>query len=265
MHNYFKDNQSLWDDWAGFHPETPFYDMAAFRAGASSLKPIEREALGDVQGKSLLHLQCHFGQDTLSWARLGAEAVGVDFSKTAIEKARALNEELGLSAEFIQANVLQLSGKLNRQFDIVFTSYGTIVWLPKLETWGKVIAEHLKPGGVFYMAEFHPAMHMFDFESGRYAYSYFNEGKPYSEQATGSYAQRNEGIKRTEHTWSHSLAEIFSALLRQGLRIVDFQEYPYSPYDCFPNMEEIAPGKFQCRELRGVPHLYAVKVEKLKG
>jgi 2-polyprenyl-3-methyl-5-hydroxy-6-metoxy-1,4-benzoquinol methylase len=263
MHNYFKDNESLWNDWASFHPETTFYDMEAFRAGASSLKSIERDALGDVQGKSLLHLQCHFGQDTLSWARMGASVVGVDFSATAIEKARTLNKELGLSAEFVHSNVLELSGKLNRQFDIVYTSYGTIVWLPELETWGKIIADHLKPGGTFYMAEFHPGMYMFDFEKATYAYSYFNTGTPYTEQANGSYAKPDEGGQRTEHTWSHSLAEVFNALLSQGLQVVDFQEYAYSPYDCFPNMEEIAPGKFQCKALRGAPHLFGLKVKKL--
>ncbi len=262
MQNYINDNQALWDDWAQFHPQTTFYDMEAFMAGASSLKPIEREALGDVNGKSLLHLQCHFGQDSLSWARLGAEVTGVDFSAQAIEQARQLNEQLGLSAHFLQSDVLQLRGKLQRAFDIVFTSYGTIVWLPELSEWGRVVAEHLKPGGTFFMAEFHPGMYMFDFESGRYAYSYFNEGAPYTEQASGSYAQPDEGTLRTEHTWSHSLSEIIGALLQAGLVLSDFQEYPYSPYNCFPNMEEVAPGRWQCRELRGAPHLYTLMLHK---
>ena len=136
------------------------YNMSDFLSGATSLKSIEREALGDVGGKQLLHLQCHFEQDTLSWARLGAEAVGVDFSQEAIKIARQLNEELGLSAAFLQSDVLQLSGKLQRQFDIVFTSYGVLNWLPELDSWGEVVAEHLKPGGRFYIVEFHPAFYI---------------------------------------------------------------------------------------------------------
>lgn len=262
MKDYLKSNEALWDEWARIHPDTAMYNMPAFLSGATSLKSIEREALGDVGGKQLLHLQCHFGQDTLSWARLGAEAVGVDFSQEAIKIARQLNEELGLSAAFLQSDVLQLSGKLQRQFDIVFTSYGVLNWLPELDSWGEVVAEHLKPGGRFYIVEFHPAFYMFDHEGGNYAYSYFNQGVPYTEQVEGSYAKLEEGRWRTEHSWSHSLADIMGALLRQGLVLEAFEEYPYSPYNCFPNMEAVEPGRYQCRSLPGVPHLFSLKMRK---
>ena len=132
--------------------------MDGFKAGRITLNDVEREEVGPVSGKSLLHLQCHFGMDTMSWARLGAEATGVDFSDAAIDLARSLNDELGLSARFLCSNVYDLPGALDEQFDIVFTSHGVLCWLPDLDGWAGVIDNHLKPGGLFYIIDGHPFM-----------------------------------------------------------------------------------------------------------
>lgn len=262
MEAYLKSNKALWDDWARFHPQTEFYNLAAFRRGASSLMPLEQEALGDVSGKSLLHLQCHFGQDTISWSRLGAAATGVDFSATAIATAQSLAAELREDTRFVEANVLDLH--LEDRFDIVFTSYGVLTWLPDIQSWGEVAARHLKAGGVFFIAEFHPAMMMFDLEQGKYAYSYFSSPQPFVEEAIGSYADRSEGKKRKEYCWNYSLSEVINALMAQGLELIQLEEYPYSPYDCFPGMVPRPGGGFEVEALRGAPHLFTLLMRKPK-
>ncbi|NRA48965.1 MAG: class I SAM-dependent methyltransferase [Phaeodactylibacter sp.] len=260
MDTYIKANQKLWNDWAGFHPETEMYNMEAFKKGATSLMPLELNALGDVKGKTLLHLQCHFGQDTISWARRGARATGVDFSETAIATAKGLAKELESDTEFVQSNVLELN--LGMGFDFVFTSYGVLVWLPDLDKWAEVVSKHLNPGGTFYIVEFHPGLMMFDFDTAKYAYAYFKDAVPYKEEVTGSYADPEEGTVRTEYSWSYSLSEIIAALMSKGLLLDAFEEYPYSPYDCFPNMVKRNDGMFESELLKGAPHLFSLKMHK---
>ncbi len=262
MEEYLKENQKLWDEWATFHPDTPMYDVRSFLEGRNSLMAAELEALGDVSGKRLLHLQCHFGQDTLSWARLGARATGVDFSEKAIETARRLNRQLGLDAEFVQSDVLSIKGKLEGQFDIVFTSYGVITWLPRLQPWAEAIRHYLKPGGTFFMVEFHPTFMIFELETGQPAYSYFHEEAPLEiDINNGSYAGLYEGgTARKEYSWQHTLSDIIMALLDAGLVLEEFREYDYSPYDCWPQMEEVAPGRYRSKVLPGIPHLFSLKM-----
>ena len=154
-------NLALWNHWTKVHEKSAFYDVEGFKAGATSLWPVEREELGPLvhEGTTLLHLQCHFGLDTLSWARLGAEVVGLDLSDEAIALARRLADEVGLSgrAEFVCADLYDADAHLgDRRFDVVFVSWGAIEWLPDLERWAGIIARHLRPGGTFYMAEIHP-------------------------------------------------------------------------------------------------------------
>nr|HMQ81182.1 class I SAM-dependent methyltransferase [Ignavibacteria bacterium] len=140
MEKYIEVNRDLWNKKTPVHVTSEFYDVASFKKGKSSLNPAELEALGDVSGKSLLHLQCHFGMDTLSWARLGAKVTGVDLADKAIDAARELNAELGLDAEFICSDVFDLKNVLDKKYDIVFTSYGTIGWLPDLDKWADIVS-----------------------------------------------------------------------------------------------------------------------------
>jgi len=145
----FETNKTTWNDKVKVHAKSDMYDLDAFKKEKSSLMPYELEALGDVSGKSLLHLQCHFGQDTLSWSRMGAKFTGVDLSDEGIKLAHNLNDELKLDAEFVCCNVLDTSEFVKNTFDIVFTSYGVIGWLPDLKPWGRMIAERLNKGGTF--------------------------------------------------------------------------------------------------------------------
>ena len=260
---YFRTNEELWDQKTRVHAASNFYDLDRFRRTKNSLNPLEIEGLGDVSGKRLLHLQCHFGQDTLSWAHRGAEVCGVDFSSEAIQLARRLSAELEIPATFVQANVLNLDQELQGDFDIVFSSYGTVCWLPDLDRWAKVISHFLKPGGIFFLADFHPALYMFDHESKELRYSYFHRPEPYEETNSGSYADTSAPISHKEYFWSHSISETLSPLLREGLRLLEFREFPDSPYNCFPNMSLLPNGLFRFGDSAAcVPHVYTLKMEK---
>jgi len=261
MKDYQTVNRKAWNDRVSAHLKSEFYDLQGWKAGKTSLKDIELELLGDVSGKSILHLQCHFGQDSLSLARMGATVTGVDLSDEGIEAARKLNDELELNAEFIVSDVLELIGKTDKKFDIVFTSYGTIGWLPDLDKWAETISHHLKPGGQLIFVEFHPAVWMFDDDYEKVAYRYFKDA-PIVETSTGTYAAPNADIELKEVSWNHSLSEVYQALKKQGLQITDFNEHDYSPY-CLAGMFEMDEGKFVVEKHGNkLPLVYSLVAEK---
>lgn len=257
--NFFDINRKLWNDKTKIHVNSEFYNLAAFKSRKSSLNPIELDLLGDVSGKTILHLQCHFGMDSLSLAQLGAKVVGVDLSDKAIEKARKLNAELELDVEFICCNIYDLPKHLSTQFDIVFTSYGVIGWLPDLDRWASIIQQFLKPDGQFIMVEFHPVLNLLGWKwDGTLPYSYFNRGV-LLEENEGSYTDRSAPIKNLAAEWDHSLAEVFTALLKQNLQLSHFQEYDYSPYNCFAEATELPDGNWQIKGIEGkVPLVFSL-------
>jgi 2-polyprenyl-3-methyl-5-hydroxy-6-metoxy-1,4-benzoquinol methylase len=261
--DYAATNAALWDAKTAHHIGSRFYDVPAFLEGAQTLKGIETELLCDVRGKSLLHLQCHFGQDTLSLARMGARVTGLDISGEAIKQAKAYAEQLQLSAHFVQSDLYDATVALGGwQYDIVFTSYGTIGWLPDVQRWARVVFDCLKPGGVFVFAEFHPVVWMFDNDFSRVQYSYFNR-ETIVETETGTYADRDAAISLPSISWNHSIGEVLDALLGMGLRIEAFREFDYSPYDCFSNTVEVAQGKYQIKGMEGkLPMVYALRAVK---
>ncbi len=260
---YFNENKKIWNERVEVHLNSSFYAHSDFLAGKSSLTEIEANALGDVAGKTMLHLQCHFGQDSLSWARQGAKVTGIDFSENAINTARRVNEELGLNAHFLQSDVYSLTDVLEGQFDIVFTTFGAIPWLPDLEKWADIVNHFLKPGGIFYIAEFHPAFYLFNFDNHKVEYGYFTEQNPYAEEISGTYADRYAGIQGKEFFWNHGLSEVMMPLVKRGLQVLDFQEFDFSPYQCCPNMVEREPGRFVWGNF-GVrlPHIFSLKMKK---
>jgi SAM-dependent methyltransferase len=260
--DYISSNQTLWNAKTPHHINSDFYRHEEFKAGLNSLNDIEISLLGDVKGKSILHLQCHFGQDTLSLARMGAKVTGIDLSPVAIAEATSLAAELGLDAEFICTNIYDLPKVLDKQYDIVFTSYGTICWLPDLTAWAKIVSRYTAPGGAFVMVDFHPAVWMFDNNFTKVAYSYFNR-EPIEEIETGTYADQAADIKMKAITWNHHLGEILQSLLNEKLQLLSFEELDYSPYAAFPETVEIAPRKFQIPGFEGkLPMMYAFKMVK---
>ncbi len=259
---YFQSNKELWNKRTSVHKTSDFYDLEGFKKGKNALNEIELTELGDVSGKSILHLQCHFGLDTMSWVRLGAEVTGIDFSNMAIDTARKINDELGLYANFICSNVYDLKQHLDKKFDIVFTSYGVVGWLPDLNRWADIISHFLKPGGTFYMAEFHPVVWMFDDKFTKLIYSYFNEGVLEIEQE-GTYTDRDADIKHIEYSWNHSISEVVNALINHGLNIKLMNEHNYSPYDCFQNTVKNHEGNYFIRGYEKVlPMVYSIKAIK---
>ncbi len=256
-------NKAVWNKRTDAHIASEFYDVQKFREGKSSLNPIELNLLGNVKGKSVLHLQCHFGQDTLSLARMGAHATGVDFTDTAITAAKNLNTDLGLNAKFECCNVYDTRQHISEHFDIVFTSYGTIGWLPDLKPWARVISESLKSGGKFVIVDFHPFVWMLDANYESLEYSYFNHEIIVTD-TTGSYAsQINLHAPMKEYGWNHPFTDLLSALVREGLVLEIFHEYDGSPYNCFPGMEAGTDGLFRFTKWgKKIPLIYGIRFRK---
>jgi SAM-dependent methyltransferase len=275
LNKYFETNKESWNKRTVVHRDSAFYGLKEFKAGETSLTKIELEEVGDVKGKSLLHLQCHFGMDTLSWSRLGAKCVGVDLSDEAIKTAKELNVELGLDAEFVCCNVYDLhpqnieyskvspfGGDLEGAFDVVFTSYGTIGWLPDLDKWAELISYYLKPGGIFYIADFHPALWMMDDDFTFIKYSYFNT-EVIVDETEGTYSDRNAPIKTLNYGWNHPFSEILNALIKNGLTILHLNEYPFSPFNCFNNVEQGKDGMWRIKNMNEkLPIMYSIKARK---
>ncbi|NQY07073.1 MAG: class I SAM-dependent methyltransferase [Flavobacteriaceae bacterium] len=260
--NYIEINKKLWNAKTEVHYDSEFYDNDNFIKGVSSLNPIELALLGDIKGKSILHLQCHFGQDTISLSRNGAQATGIDLSNKAIEKANQLAKITKQDIEFICCDIYDLPQHLNKKFDLVFSSYGTIGWLPDLTKWASIISHFLKPGGEFIFAEFHPVVWMFDDHFSRIQYNYFNSGA-IIEQAEGTYAEKEANIKNDFVVWNHSLSDVINNLLQQGLTLDTFNEYDYSPYDCFEKTIKIADRQYRIEHLNNkIPMVYALKATK---
>lgn len=250
--DYIAVNKEAWDIRTKVHVDSKFYDVKNFLKGESSLNPIELNEVGNVENKSLLHLQCHFGQDTLSWARLGATVTGVDLSTEAIEQANSLADKAQLSANFINQDIYSFGHTNNEQFDIVYTSYGVLCWLSDLDLWAKTVFDSLKVGGQFNLVEFHPFN---DLLSG---YSYFSNTQPDIEDE-GTYTENCNGEKSTIVTWPHTMSDVMLALIKAGITIESFNEHPFSPYECFEGLDLIKGEGYQLKfKEQQVPLLYSV-------
>jgi SAM-dependent methyltransferase len=261
--NYFKTNKETWNKKVAVHAKSEMYAMESFKKGKSSLMKYELNGLQDVTGKSLLHLQCHFGQDTLSWARMGAKVTGIDLSDEAIKLAKSLNEELNLEATFHCCNVFDVNDHVTDTFDIVYTSYGVIGWLNDLKKWAEIIASRLNDGGTFYMVEFHPIVWMFDYlqtpPTLRYAY---HQDEVIYEEYEGTYAEDGKTkMTSKEYAWNHGFSEVINALIGAGLTIEYLNEHDASPYDVLPNLVKNKEGLYET-ETKLYPMIYELKATK---
>ncbi len=260
--DYLKLNKDVWNKRTEHHIDSEFYNNVAFLKGGSSLNDIELPYLQNVKDKSILHLQCHFGQDTFSLERLGAKPTGVDFSEKAIEEANKMKLQLDSNANFICCDVLKTRDYTSNTFDYVFTSYGTIGWFPDINSWAKVIASSLVKGGQFIMAEFHPVVWMFDdnFTEVKFKYS---QKEPIIEEELGSYAAKEATFKLKSMSWNHGISDVLTVLMDAGLRIDVFKEYDYSPYNCFNNTIKKGDKKFVIKGLENkIPMVYLIKATK---
>jgi SAM-dependent methyltransferase len=269
-----RSNRELWNAWTKIHVGSAFYDVPSFRNGERPIRlaDYEREEVGSVEGKTLLHLQCHFGLDTLSWARLGATATGIDFSDEAIATAGGLAGELGIPATFIQSDLYRLPEVLDEQFDIVYTSGGVLGWLPDIAGWGRVAAHFVRPGGFLYVTEIHPVADVFENEGVepgelRLAYPYWSHPEPLRFEVKGSYADRaapTDGL--VEYGWDHSLGEILTSLADAGLRLEFLHEFDFVrwPVDF---LVESADGRWRLPDgsKGSLPLFFSLKATKPGG
>lgn len=261
-HNYLEINRQSWNNRIDSHLKSEFYDLDGFLNGKTSLNTIELNLLGDIKGKSILHLQCHFGQDTISLSRMGADVIGVDFSDKAIESARQIAKNTDSNAKFICCDIYDLPNHLDQKFDIVYTSYGTIGWLPDLDIWAKIISKFLKPEGQFIFVEFHPVVWMFDDNFEKIGYRYFNSGA-IIETESGTYADKNADINQSYVMWNHGISEVLNSLIKNGLEIKAVDEFDYSPYNCFNKTVEFEKGKYRIAHLENkIPMVYSIVAKK---
>ena len=270
--DWLDDNRANWDERVPIHVASDFYDQDPLRAGGGVLDPIARVGVDrlfpdGLAGVRVLHLQCHFGSDTLSLANLGATVVGLDFSRPAVEEARRMAAELDVAdrARFVEANLYDARHVLPEpeSFDLVFTTWGTIGWLPDVAEWARIIAWFLKPGGRLFFADGHPAALVFDGADGpagmptfQYAYS---QAEPDVLEDDADYADPDAKLEHARTwEWMHPLGEVFGALRAAGLTVDEFTEHYEVPWQIFPVTVPTGDGMFGWPAERWLPLSYTI-------
>lgn len=262
MNNHLAANKKWWNKVAPIHLHSNLYNLQGFKKGKSTLTSVELEEVGSVKGKTLLHLMCHLGLDTLSWARKGAIVTGVDLSDNSIKLAKKLSKEIGVPATFKCCDIYDLPKVIDKKFDIIFTSHGVLCWLPNLNKWAKIINHFLAEGGMFYIADIHPFTNILscDFEI---FYKYFKKG-PYKDDSTGTYTDWSVPVKGITYDWSYTISDVINALIKQGLKIEFVHEFPFTMYDQFPGfMEQNEKGQYVLKNKKiQIPLLFSLKATK---
>ncbi|MEU1347950.1 class I SAM-dependent methyltransferase [Streptomyces sp. NPDC005775] len=262
-------NRAMWDERVPIHADSDFYDLDSFRAGKDALRDFELAEVGDVTGRTLLHLQCHIGVDTLSWARHGAaQVVGLDFSEPAVETARSLAEELGLGpdrAAFVTADVHDAAEAVpDSAYDIVYTGIGALNWLPDIDRWAETAASLVAPGGFLYLAEFHPLTDCLDDATGsQVVHDYFSRDA-WVDETPGTYADFDAPtVHNRSVEWQHPVGSVVSALAAAGLRIEFLHEHDVSLFARFPVLERRSDGFYRFPADRPrVPLMYSIKATR---
>lgn len=234
-------NRAVWEAWTRAGASSAFDDLEAFRAGHPTLSDAELEAIGPVDGRRLLHLQCHIGLSTLSLARAGGRVTGVDFSAEAIALARRLAEETSLAARFVNCDLYRLPARLHERFEVVYTGRGALCWLPDVQTWAHVVAHLLEPGGHLVLFDSHPTAQMFDEErpiaDPRVRYPYVGDPEGDSIEADGTFrSEGDDGPALEARQWSHSIGSVVSSLVEAGMEIDVLQEHDFSFWRAFPDL-----------------------------
>lgn len=261
MNEHHELNREGWNIRTEAHFKHPDYHVKEFLKGRCSLHPLELEEMGDVTGKTLLHLQCHFGLDTLSWARRGATVTGIDISDKSIERANELKEKTGLEARFIRSDLFDLPDHLDDKFDIVYTSYGVLWWIADINHWAEIIARYVKQGGIFYIAEIHPLLTMFD-QDMKVHEPYFNQGRdPEVYKGDGDYCDK-DCIIEEERGWRWTLGDVVTALIKAGLTIEFLHEFPFCVYDAWPTMVKDGDWYYYPERKNELPMTFSLRAAK---
>ncbi len=266
QHDAEANNRALWDEIAPVHLAA-YKEVTLLREDTEVLDEIELREMGDVHGKTMLHLQCHIGTDSLAWVRHGAIVTGLDFSNVSISCAERLRDELELEARFVQSNVYDARDALDETFDIVYTSKGVLCWLRDLDEWGRIVAHFLKPNGAFYLMEMHPILNSVEEESlGKlsFAHHYFHQIEPTvwdrndPDYADGGYIPEN-----ASYEWNWSISDIVNALLKAGLKIEFLNEYEKLFFQLYPSMRSEDGRWFRLPDYAGtLPLLLTLRASK---
>lgn len=262
MPNYTNINKRWWNTITPIHAKSPLYNLKAFKKGTTSLQDLEQKEIGDVKGKTMLHVLCHFGMDSLSWARKGAIVTGVDISETAISLAKKLSQETHTPATFLCSDFYNLPTILHKKFDIIFMSYGVLLWLSDINKWADIVKQLLKKNGYMYIVDLHPFTNILSYNL-KMTYDYFDKG-PFKDDATGSYTNWNEKTKGVTYEWSYTMSDIVNALLQSGLTIEFLHEFPYTMYNQFPgHMKKNSKGQYELKNKNmQIPLLFSLKAKK---
>lgn len=262
MKDYSSINRKWWNKATPVHAASKFYNIPGFKKGKTTLQSTEIKELGNVRNKTLLHLLCHFGMDTLSWSRKGAITTGVDLSDTSIRLAKKLSLQTKIPSTFICSDVYKLPKVLNKKFDIIFASYGVLMWLSDIDKFAKIVSNFLAPGGTFYIVEVHPFTNILSFDF-KISYKYFSKGVDVDD-SEGTYADWDADIKGETYIWNYTLSDLINALIKQGLKIEYVHEFPFSMYDQFPGlMEKDKKGQYVLKNKKiQIPLLFSLKATK---
>jgi SAM-dependent methyltransferase len=258
-------NRAMWDERVPIHVDSDFYDVAAFRARPDRIRPFEADEVGDVAGKDLVHLQCHFGLDTLSWATRGARVTGLDFSRPAVDAARTLAAELRVDAEFVEGVVDDAVSMLGgRSFDIAYTGIGAINWLPDIERWAQVVASLLRPGGFLYLAEFHPFTWVFPWKGDLVVVSDYFDDQPRFDDDPGTYVDLDAPTESNGcYEWQHTLGDVVTAIVAAGLTLEFLHEHDLTLYARWPWLERHGVDDYRFPDGRPrVPLMYSIRARK---
>ena len=246
MSDWLETNRANWDDRTHVHLTSAFYDVGGWLQRGEGPEPREAMLLGDVSGQHLVHLQCHFGMDTLAWARAGAFVTGVDFSHEAILAARELAERAGLAdrSRFVESNVLAAAAVLEQRYDIVYISLGSLCWLPRIEEWAEAAVGLMAPHGRLLLHDVHPLAFSLDDDGASFAYPYFEEADAVLTEEARTYTDGGAIAHTASYQWNHSLGDIVTALASQGLRISALFEHDWTRYQAFPSLVRDADGRW---------------------
>jgi SAM-dependent methyltransferase len=266
-------NRANWDERVANHLRAPLYRLDGLRAGRGRLGSIIEAELGPVAGLRVLHLQCHFGSESLTLAQQGAEVVGLDFSGAAIAAARGLADELGLGsrARFVEADLYDAPAAIPEPgaFDLVLVTWGAICWLPDIRRWAEIVAHFVKPGGALYLAEGHPAALVFDDAAaapdgmpGWFAPYFLAE--PLVLDDPSDYADESARLRNARsYSWMHPLGAVVSALIEAGLTLRWLHEHEGVPWRMFRLLALGEDGLWRWPERPWLPLGFSLRAERV--
>ncbi len=248
-------NKIGWDGLAEAHYRN--YHIDKLVAGEPLLNDLIRNEVGDVGGKSLVHLLCHIGTDTLSWALLGAKVTGIDISSKSLKYARNLATRMGIDAEFIESDVMEVMDKVSNKYDVVFSSTGVLCWLPDIDVYAQTVRHLLKDNGFLYLLDGHPFRNALIDDTGAVSKdtiqgNYFRK-KVWKYDDMGDYTDPDLKIPSPSYEWDWTMGEIITAFCKAGMRIEFLHEFPqyfyggYTPYDCESKKVELFPCVFSLK------------------